>query len=206
MPQTIQDADGNDVEVFTASETEAQKQEALDAFKTENPDKTDEIAKLQEDLNKANEDIKGFEDKDQNWALLRKKAQVAEEEAKKANETMETTIKDEIGSAEKRITEGFMQDHYAQTIKSLAGDDEELKKKIEFQYNRLNDPSTTKEDVTKKLTDAWRLATPAETDAMGSTVVSSGGAARINPSAPQEFTDEEKEFGKNFGLTAEDLK
>ena len=67
MPQTIKDSEGNEIEVFTQEEIEGQKQEAIEAFKTENPDKTAELAELQEKMREAEEKLAKVGDKDYNF-------------------------------------------------------------------------------------------------------------------------------------------
>lgn len=44
-------------------------------------------------------------------------------------------------------------------LKELVGDDKELRDKIEYHYGRLSDETTTAEEITKKIDDAYMLAT-----------------------------------------------
>lgn len=197
--------DGTEIDAFTAEEVEAQKQAALEEFKTQNPDKTEEADALQAELVKANEALKKLQDKDLNFGNLRAQKETAE---KKIDDLVKQ-IDDKIGAAKKEVLEGVLQDHYADILKSLSGDDEELKKKVEFQYKRLNDPTGTKDQVTKKLTDAWALATKTEApNALNASVISSGGVSRPNITSDKKFTPEEKEFAKKMatagGITLKD--
>ncbi len=210
MSQIIKDAEGNDVEVFTADELQEQKDIAIEEFRVQNPDKTEEIDALKAQLTTANDEVAKFKDKDLNFSNLRSQKEAAE---KKATD-LAAEIDTKIGVAKKEILEGVMVDHYNETLGSLAGDDVELKKKIEFQYKRLADSAATKAEVTKKLTDAWTLATaPEGTGALNSAVISSGGVGRISTKETEKkFTQEEKALAQklakagNMTLKDEDFK
>lgn len=203
MSKIIQE-DGVDVEVFSAEEIETQKQEAIEQYKADNPDKTEELTQLQEDLRAKEEELAGLKDKDKNFGNLRKQKEAAEEKINK----IQTDIDAKIESVKREVMEGVMKDHYNDTLKSLAGDDEELAKKIELQYKRLADTASTKQEIVNKLRDAWVLSTkPEGVDAFNSTVISSGGVGRLNfkNSAPKLNTDE-KMLGSKFGLSESDIK
>ena len=212
MPIQHTDTDGNEQEVFTADELAEQKEEAkteaVEQFKTDNPDKSAEIEELQGKLDKATEDLAKAGEKDTNFANLRKQKDDAEKELQ---ETL-TGIDEKIGTAsdkvKKEVLEGVMSDHYNDILNSLSGGDEDLKKKIEFNYNRLQDPGATKPEVTKKLTDAYHLSTITETeDALNTSVISSGGVSKVKTTPDDKsFSAEEKEIGQKFGLSDEDMK
>lgn len=202
MPQKIINDLGEEIEVFTAEEKDA----AIEGFKQANPDKSGEIEKLQTELTKTQEDLKKFQDKDLNFANLRSQKEAAEKRA----DDLKAEIDTKIGVAKKEILEGVMQDHYSETLKSLAGEDAELQKKIEFQYKRLGDAAATKTEVTKKLTDAYVLATaPEDRDALNTAVISSAGVSRLNiQDKNKNFTPEEKAFAQKLaqasGMKLED--
>ena len=198
----ITNDDGEQVEVFTADDLAAQKQQALDEYMIEHPDKGDEIAALQADLKAKEDALAKMDEKDQNFSLARKQAQDKVEDILKG-------VDEKIDAAKKEVLEGVMQDHYAETLKTLSDGDDELKKKIEYHYKRLTDTASTKEEVTVKLRDAYLLATkPAETDALNTSVLSSGGVSRIKVGSEKKFTEEEKAFTKKLaqagGMTLEE--
>lgn len=201
MSQTIKNEAGEDVEVFSTEELEAQKQEAIEAYKAENPDKTDDLTALQEELQKKEEELKGLKDKDVNFSKFKSQKD-------KEIETIKKEIDEKIVSVKKEVMEGVMKDHYNDTLKVLAGGDEEAKKKIEFHFKRLGDVAGTKEEITNKLKDAYILANkPADIDALNTSVISSGGVGRINVKVSEtKLTPEEKELGKKLGLSDEDYK
>lgn len=203
MSKTIKNEDGSEEEVFTADEIEAQKQEAIEAYKLENPDKTDELIAIQEEKARIEEELKGLKDKDLNFANLRKQKEGAE---KKIADIL-GEVDNKINSVKKEVLEGVMKDHYNDTIKALAGDDEELKKKIEFNYKRLADTVTTKSEMDSKLRDAWALSTKTEDNGVNANIFASGGVGRIKTKdSEKKFTQDEKEAGNKFGLSAKDFE
>lgn len=179
--------DGSEVEMFTSEEIQSQKDAAIEEFKAMNPDKTAEIEDLQIQLTEANEKALKAGEKDFNFSALR-----AQKEA------LEKSIDEKVGVAKKEIFEGVMTDHYADTLKSLSSEDEELKKKIEFHYKRLADTAATKEQITKKLSDAYYLATAPEDRGVSPAAFSSGGASMVKPSKPGNFTEEEKATARKW--------
>ena len=206
MSEIIKREDGTEEEVFTATEIEEQKQAAIQQFKAENPDKTEELNALQEELKVANEKLAKADDKSQNFATLRK----AKEEAEGKLADFTKSVDEKIALSEKRVLEGVMQDHYNDTVKALVGEDEELKKKVEFHYKRLGDTAATKEEISNKLRDAYLLATKQDAgDNFNANILASGGVSRLNiKPSDKSFTPEEKELGKKIaqagGIKLED--
>ena len=204
MPQIIKDSDGNDIEVFSAEELDAQKQEAIEAFKAENPDKTAELAELQEKLRIADEELAKKDDGDRNFANLRK----GKEDAEKKLSEFTKSIDDKINTVKREVLEGVNKDHYNEKLKAFAGGDDEVEKRVKFEYeNTLKGvvPST-KEEITAKLQKAYVLATTKESDGVNMNVYGSGGVGRVNiNSQSPKFSAEEKELGAKFGLEAKDF-
>lgn len=185
MSQRIIDADGNEVEVYTADEVEATKAEAKA-----------EAERVQADLAKAQEDLKKYQEKDLNFADLRQQKQAAED--KVANLSKE--VDEKMGAMKKEILEGVLVDHYKDTLKTLSGEDTDLLKKVEYHYKRLADTAATKEEVSKKLTDAYFLATKQDdANALNTGVISSGfsQAVRVN-NVSKAFTAEEKAMAQKL--------
>ena len=202
MSQIIKNEEGEDTEVFTADEIEEQKQVAIEEFKANNPDRTVELAEYQEKLREAEERLAKVGNEDKNFAALRK----GKEDAEKRLSEFTKSIDDKINTVKREVLEGVMQDHKNDTLKQLSGNDPELEKKIEFHYKRLGDIVATKAEISKKLTDAYVLATQKEDDGVNMSVFSSGGVGRvkINNTSPK-FSAEEKELASKFGLTDKDL-
>lgn len=204
MPQTVI-IDGEEKEVFTQDELEAQKNEALEQYKKDNPDKTEELTKLQKELEDAKSDLDGFKDKDMNFANLRNKISEKEDRIK----NLETSIDSKISTAKKEILEGVMKDHYNDTLKNLVGEDKELLDKVEFQYKRLTDTASTKEEISKKLSDAFTLATGGNKSSFNSGAFSSGGVSgKPGTTKKPKLSAEERELAdklaKAGGIKLED--
>ena len=192
MSQIVINNDGVEVEVFTSEELQAQKDAVLEESKKE-------LDASQAELRAANEKLGKLESKDLNFAKLREQKEDAESRVEKIAKDME----EKLNLTKKEILEGVSKDYFNETLGGLSGDDEELKKKIEFEYNRLNDPVNTKEDISKKLRDAYALATRVEdAGAFSAATVSSGGAARPRFKQAGSFTDDEKTFAKKLGASA----
>lgn len=194
MSQIIQDSSGAEIEVFTKDEVDA----AVEEYKTSNPDKSEELARLQAILEEKEEDLAALKDKDFNFSRLRKQV-----------DDLQKEIGEKVNAAKKDVLDSVLKEHYNETLSTLAGGDEELEKSIEFQYNRLQDAASTKEEIAKKLRDAWVLATKREeADVLNTTVLSSGGVGRIKTPAQQKFTPEEKQFARKLaaagGIQLED--
>lgn len=203
MPIKAMNEEGEEIEAFTADELEAQKQAAIDEFKASNPDKSAELASAQEELEK----LKG---KDMNFSNLRAQKEAAE---KKVADIL-AGVDEKIGAAKNEILEGVTKEHYLDTIKKLAGDDKELLDKIEFHYKRLTDPAGSKEAITKKITDAYLLATGTGPKDISSSAFGSGGVNRPNfPTAGgSQLSADEKKMAQELAarggmtITEEDLK
>ena len=192
MPQTIINSEGNEVEVFTPEEVQAEREAVLAQVKQE---KDAELNAAQAELQKANEKLGKFESKDLNFAKLREQKEDAESRVDKIKQDMEASL----GKFKQEILEGVSKDYYNETLGSLAGDDAELKKKIEFEYGRLNDPVNSKEDISKKLRDAYSHATRIEdAGAFNAETVSSGGAAKPRFKTSGSFSADEIAFGKKL--------
>lgn len=220
MPQKITDENGDEIEVFTAEELNAQKEEAIEKYKEENPDKTEELTKIQEEMSAKDKEleelkkqIEGISDKDRNFAALRKKVQDKEKEV----EDLKGTIDEKIGAVKKEVLDTVMKDHYESEINRLAGDDKELKDKIELQYKRLTDTAGTKDEISKKLNDAFILATGKTKESFDSSAFSSGGVSGSGvkdaiKGAKEKLSNEEKELLQKMGeaggikFTKEDLE
>lgn len=194
--QIIKDENGDDVEVYTAAELEEQKQAALEEFKTNNPDKTEELEELQKELDKKDAELAKANEKGSNFAKLRAEQKKIEED-----------IDSKISSAKREVIESVMKDHFNETMKSLAGEDEELRKKIEFNYKRLGDNPVTKDEISSKLRDAYLLASKTSDDGVNNSVFASGGVGKLNiKNNDKKFSQDEKALGAKLGLSAKDFE
>lgn len=177
---------GEEEEFFTAEEVQAEREAEINKYQQEHPDQSAELTVLQQKLKDAEDKLGKVDNKDKNFAALRKQV-----------EDLKAGIDEKISTAtegaKKEVLEGVNKDHYSETLKTLAGDDEELKKKIELHYKRLGDPASTKAEITAKLKDAYTLATGQSAESMNSSVFSSGGANRPKTkTGTEKLTEAEK--------------
>ena len=189
------DAEGNEIEnVLSVEDAEAQKAEALEEYKTENPDKSEEIETLKKSLEEKEAELEKAGDKDQNFKKLRDQKGDLEEKLEKATGEMSEKLDAAITN--------LAGDKKADIISSLVGDDEELKKKVNFHYDRIKDEPKTKEEIKAKIDDAYFLATRQEAPTGG--YISSAGAGNVK--VKEQVSAEEKEIGNALGITDEDRK
>ena len=176
MPKKIIDENGDEIEVFTADELSVEKEK---------------LTKVEADKIKLEEELKGLKDKDLNFSNLRNKVSEKEKEV----EDLKKAIDEKIGTVKKEVLDSVMSDYYLDQLKKLAGEDKELADKIEFQYKRLSDPSSSKEEVNKKLNDAFVLASGGK-EISNTAAFSSGGVGKINiKKSGEKLSEEAKQFG-----------
>jgi len=189
--------DGTEIETFSQDELEAQTQEALAEKEAEVEAAKAQLAELSEKLEKANE-------KDRNFAKLREQKNKAEA----LIEQLKQETEEKLVKVKKEILESVSKDYYNEVLNQLSGDDEELKKKIVFEYGRLSDIAGTKEEISKKLRDAYTLAARVETEGVSASVFSSGGASAPAIKRQGTFSDDEKDLARRLaaagGLTLEE--
>lgn len=199
-----------DVEAGATEAANKAADDAITKYKEENPDKTEELDKAQTDLKEREEELSKLKDttKPENFEKLRKAKEGAEIKIEDLQKEMEDKLKESAETTKKEVLEGVYKDHYADELTSLAGEDDELKKRIEFEYNRLNDPAASKQEISKKIRDAWVLATKEDEEhsVLNTSVLSSGGVGKIQTQQSEnKFSQEEKSMGAKFGLKDEDF-
>ena len=148
------------------------------------------VDEIKEQLKAAQEELTKFKDKDLNFANLRKQKEEAEEKVK----ALDAEVQTKIDAVRREVKEESLKDYYTEQLKELAGDDEELIKKITLQYGRIKDTAETKEDISKKRRDSWTLATADEKKEAPVSAFSSGGVSGIKPKNKVAFSQEEKEL------------
>ena len=102
-PITHTDTDGNEQEVFTPEEVQAQKDEAVETFKTDNPDKTEELTQAQSDLEQANKDLDVLKNKDLGMGVVRKEAKEKVDEAETRIKELESSFDAKIGTVKSEV-------------------------------------------------------------------------------------------------------
>lgn len=151
MPTTITDENGNEQEVYTAEEVEAQKQEAVQAKEIELNAQVEEANKKVENLNFQLEEAQKGGNPHQIQRLKDAKAK-AEEEAQSA--------KSEADQKFESFIQEQVKEHRDNALAVLSGGDEELRKKIEYHMdNTIAGNPTTKGGIEDKAKKAYTLAT-----------------------------------------------
>jgi hypothetical protein len=190
----LYDADGNLVEgALTSDEVKAIQAKA------------DEAAA---EANSAKEKLSKMENKEFNFKKLR---DLSEEERKKlSTKEMELMQRQEdLETKTKGFVETQINTHKDEALAVLAGDNEELRKKTMFHYDRIKDEATSREDIRRKMRDAFRLAQGDVTgtnDPFSSAVSYSGGSAPNAKPASADFSNDQKDLAKKLGLSEDDLK
>ena len=162
------DKDGNEVKGFTEEEFKLKEEELEKKGKDfivnyikENPDKGDELDKTNKALDEANRKIEEFEEgvRGGSDADRKQKDRLIEEKNKAKQERDEVTesFTKQINDLKDNLVSGAKE----KMLKKLSGGDDELRKKIEFEYD---DYSKGKElpsndiEVQERLTKAFVLA------------------------------------------------
>jgi uncharacterized protein YdcH (DUF465 family) len=206
MPKKVLNEKGEEIEVYTAEELEAERNKAIDDYKQANPGDPD-IEKLQNEIQAKTEELEKLKNKDYNFSQLRETKERLEGQIA----DLTKSIDEKIGVAKKEVVEGVMKGYYNEKLKDLSGGNKELSDKIEFHYKRLTDPGTTKEEINKKLNDALILATGEGEGKSTSDAFSSKGVSPLGVEKGKPVTEEEKTFARKLGkaggvdLTDEDF-
>lgn len=147
---------GQDIEVFTAAEVEAQKATALETYQKEHPDQSATLTETTAALEKAKADLTtatsgAGDDKDKNFGALRLAVKTAEEKADKAAADAMVEIE--------KIKNAPTEEYKGELVDRLAGKDATLKEKIEIHYKNLAGmPATNKNEVRARMEAAFKLA------------------------------------------------
>lgn len=205
----IKQADGTEIEVFTPQEVEektkgvaeAAAQKAIDEYKAANPDKSAEANKLKTDLDEANRKLQealdaGGEDTPQIKRLRNER----DEANKKLNETL-TGVQKQIED----LKNGGVTKQKNDLLTVLSGNDAELKKKIEYEFDNYRPNDTTAEAIDERMKKAYQLATGVK-PAPGPFDGLNGGSRGTNyvPKGERKVTDNEKAIGNVLGISDAD--
>jgi len=158
-----------------------------------------------EKLKVAEEALVKLQNKDLNFKKLRDMSDAEKEKFSVA----ELEHKGELEKLQEQITGLKDTSHtniFDKQIKTLVGEDEKLKLKVEEEYKTIQLPSDTEAQVSEKLKRAYIMATgnSPSVDPYTSTAGSLGGVPPKLESK-SNMSDDVKELGKRMGLTDEDL-
>jgi hypothetical protein len=190
MPIEVYDVDGNPVEGLVPL---TQVEEAK--------------AELQAKLDETNASLAKLQNKDFNF---RKLEQMTEEEKNKLSAT-ELSLKqqqEKLEEDQKAFITSSVSDIKTDAISRLAGDDEELKKKIEYNFARLKDADTAKsrQEISSLMQEAYTLSTGSSRmpNPINAAVNHSGAGPAFVPGTP--ISADAMSVGKSLGLSEEDIK
>ncbi len=192
MPTTLYDEEGNPIEgASTAEEVKAiQDEKAL---------KETELAEVKEKLSK-------LENKDFNFKKLRDMNK--EEQEKLTAHEMELLQRQEkLEDDQKSFLQKQIESHKDEASAVLAGENEELRKKILFHYDRIKDEAMSRDEVYKKMREAAILAKGEGTT--GINPVLSGINVQGSPpsgSNNKPESEESREMRQAFHISDDDKK
>ena len=222
----IKDATGKEVEVFTQQEVdektkavgeeskktteEAVKKasdEAIETYKKDHPDQTKDFEDLKTKLTEAEDKLKevdsgGDDDDDGQKKRLREQRDKA---MTKLGDAME-----KMGSEITELKTSIVGDTKGELLSALAGDDDELKKKIEFEFDHYRVEDTSKLAIKERLEKAFQLATgDAPKPGIFDGAVTGSGSQKGDGNEDETegvMTENAKAIGKKLGITDEQVK
>jgi len=152
----------------------------------------EDVVKVEDELIKLREENEKLRNKDMNFEKLRKKVLTVEELDKKQEDFKNTIINGHLDDA----------------LAVVAGDDGELRKKILHHYDRIKGEAITKEDINKRVKEAFLLETGGQWGGpnifRGAIGYDSGG--KISHDGGGNESDSSKEIRKTMGISDEDRK
>ena len=199
MSIVLKNEKGEDIEAMTPEEAEAETQKKIIEERAKwdatNPDKA-EVIKLQDELASEKAERAKLENKDTNFSNLRK----SKEESDTKIASLEKSISDMKANSEQTIVND--------AISLFVGNDEEMKKKVQFHFDRIVDKPTDKSGLQKKVKDAWNLAVGENRPSPLDSLSSSGGPLPMTafPSERVKLSESAKSVATKFGITDEDIK
>lgn len=199
MPQTIKNDKGEDVEVFTADEVQAQAE--AKAKEVEDA-KQAEIDTLTKEKGEKEEELKKFQDKDYNFEQLRKKAD--------GKGQTEEEVKNQIADLTKRldaVAAQPVQETLSDFVRTEVGEDKERKEKFDYYFKRLGADAKTKDEVLRAAKEALSLATAGEYKPDGTGNMSGTGVSQnYRQEKPRQKGADFNDIAKQMGNTPEDVK
>ena len=202
----MKDAQGNDIPgSFTQEEVDAKVAEATQAANAASEEAKKDLEVQLESTQIALQDIEiklaGMDDKDKNFAAL--KAQ------KEALESQTKGLDDKIKIAIAAAVAPLLDDTHNETLDKLSGGNEDLKKKIEHEFNiYYKDKSATKKSMVENLIKAYKSVAEDISPSVLNSVVSSKpkSPADTKLNLQGEPDPELVEAGKMFNITSADIK
>lgn len=229
MPIKIKDPEsGQEREVYTPEEVEAKqneireqvskenedkinaaKNEAIENYKKEHPDQTNEINNLKDQLASAEAELQAAEGSGNEGQIkrLREERDNAKNELKNKENEFNQNIKsvtDRLDSFEKQRISEYKSD----LINKYAKGDEEMKKKIELEFDNYRPNDVTREDIADRVLKAAQLSGAfGSNERPGLLDGGSGADSRgdgFKPTQKTKWSDNANSISKVLGITDED--
>lgn len=214
MPKQIKDESGADQTVYEEAELEEQRLAAIEKYKEDHPEDTatiEERDELKTKLAEAERLLAGGGNKDYNFQKLERE----KNELLAKLQGVDKTIEDAVGKVRSEFTGNALET----AVSALAGDDQELAKKVRYHFDKSLAAVETKTpaEFKKKVQDAYMLAAgkPIDESAMNAAAFGSGSGSGGGPGGNsgggghdnKDVSPEVKAMGlKHFGITDEDWK
>lgn len=207
----IKNDKGEEIEVFTAEEVAAREKtaseqaatKAVEEFKAQNPDKSQELEELKTKLADAEDLLKKAEEDGKSSGQierLRKERDDAKKAAEEAQKGMDKKFED--------FRKEIVGDTKKEMLDALSKGDAELRKKIEFEFDNYRPTATSKTDVKERMEKAFQLAT-GNKPTPGILDGRTGGGDRgdgggYKPTEKKELTPNQRAIGTVLGITDKD--
>lgn len=209
--EAVFDSEGNPIdETLTPDEVETKiteaKEEAQGTFDTETQKLQEQIDEKETSLKVAEEELEKEKEKGKNFGKLRQSTDEKEQEIKERKEEIKK-LQERVEGVETATKEQPV----TVMIKKLAGEDEELEKKIKFHYDSFAVPEEDDEEKQKeRVTNAYTLATGGKpvNPLTGEAISSSGGTVPGAPVGEQGKLSDPgaSNVGEKLGLTKEEQR
>jgi alanyl-tRNA synthetase len=167
----------------------------------------EEAQKLQEEMKAKDAELEKLQNKEFNFKKLR---DMTDDERSKLT-AAEMSIKEEqekLRDEQSKVYTTLRDERKNDVVNALAGDDEELKKKILFNFDRIKDSekALSKEDISQIAHEAYSMSTSNRGGSPINRAVNHSGEAVEHKSSSSKISDDAKNVGRLLGLKDDDLK
>jgi len=213
MPIKLKNDEGKEVEVMTQEEIDAliekTKTEAtselskeLDTLKKDIESKTKELTTLTTELESAKEALDKSDQGTKDWSEARKQIKTLEKQIESITKER-TADKEQFAKDLREVRTSTFKASIESWKDNLAGDNKEVRDKIEFYYNRLGAEVKDEKEAQEIMKDAYLLATGKQAPNMFN--VARGSFVGQPPKSKEPMSQEVSELGKKFGISDEDI-
>lgn len=193
---------GEEVEGFTKEELEAKTKELIKEFAQNNPDKSEDLQKAQDELLAANTKLKDLEEMGGNEGQKRRlKAEKDEAQTKLAE------VEKKLTGDMKALKESIFGERKTKVLDALTKGDVELRKKIELEADGFKGEPANEIEMEQRLVKAATIVTGNKPQPNFMDGMSHGGTRGVDDKRGViQESDNAKEMRKVFGITDEQAK